>query len=294
MHVLNQLPPYNLFGIEDQSYEKARIAVLPVPYDSTSTYKAGSRDGPTAIIDASRNLELYDYETKGDISRLGIYTLEPMAPDLSSPERMVSNIEKEVTPILLDGKIPLLLGGEHTIAIGSVRALSKLSKRPFSVLHFDAHSDSRDEIYGAKYCHACVLARIAELGIHTYSVGIRSIDKESSGKYAKSILFRDEMHGMSADEIVERINSNTNEDIYLTFDFDVLDPSIMPSTGTPEPDGLTYYEMMQMLKGVLPRKNVMGIDFTEFSPIPGMVAPDFLAAKLIYQTIGLAYSRLNK
>jgi agmatinase len=99
---------------------------------------------------------------------------------------------------------------------------------------------------------------------------------------------------MSAEEIVKRINSNTNEDIYLTFDFDVLDPSIMPSTGTPEPDGLAYYEMMQILKGVLPRKNVIGMDFTELSPIPGMVAPDFLAAKLIYQAIGFAYSRLNK
>ncbi|MGC8537494.1 MAG: agmatinase [Candidatus Micrarchaeia archaeon] len=294
MHVLNQLPPYNLFGIEDQSYEKAKIAVLPIPYDSTSTYKAGSRDGPAAIIDASRNLELYDYETKEDISRLGIYTLEPMAPDLSSPEKMVDNIGKETTPILQDGKIPLLLGGEHTIAIGSVQALSKLSKRPFSVLHFDAHSDSRDEIYGAKYCHACVLARIAELGLHTYSVGIRSIDKESADRYGKSMLFRDEMHGMSMDSIVKKINSNINEDIYLTFDFDVLDPSIMPSTGTPEPDGLTYYETMQILKGVLPKKNVIGMDFTEFSPIPGMVSPDFLAAKLIYQTIGLAYSKLNK
>ena len=289
MHVLNQLPPYNLFGIEDQSYEKAKIAVLPVPYDSTSTYKAGSRDGPAAIIDASRNLELYDYEIKEDISRLGIYTLEPMAPDLSSSEKMVDNIEKEVTPIIRDGKVPLLLGGEHTIAIGSVRALSKLSKKPFSVLHFDAHSDSRDEIYGAKYCHACVLARIAELGLDTYSVGIRSIDASSMGKYGKSMLFMDEMHGMPIDEIVERINSHTGKNIYLTFDFDVLDPAIMPSTGTPEPDGLTYYETMQMLKGILPEKNLVGMDFTEFSPIPGMVAPDFLAAKLIYQTLGIAY-----
>lgn len=291
MHVLNQLPPHNLFGLEGILYEKAKVAVLPIPYDSTSTYNAGSRGGPDAIINASRNLELYEHESKVDISRIGIYTLETMAPDMSSPENMVGKIEGEVMPIVNDGKVPLLLGGEHTIAIGGIRALSKSLKKPFSVLHFDAHSDSRDEIYGARYCHACVLARVMELGIDTYSVGIRSIDEESAKRYGKGLLFRDEMHGMPIDDIVKAINVNTKEDIYLTFDFDVLDPSIMPSTGTPEPDGLAYYETISILKGVLSRKNVVGMDFTELAPIPGNIAPDFLAAKLIYQAIGFAYAK---
>lgn len=294
MHVLNQLPPHNLFGLEDSTYEKSKVAVLPVPYDSASTYKAGSRDGPDAIIAASRNLELYDYESKNDISRIGVYTLEAMAPDLSSPENMVRKIEDEITPVIQDGKVPLLIGGEHTIAMGSIRALSKLTRKSFSVLHFDAHSDSRDEIYGAKYCHACIMARIMELGIDTYSVGVRSIDESSAKRYGKRMLFRDEMHGMSINDTVKAIDSNTKGSIYLTFDFDVLDPSIMPSTGTPEPDGLAYYETMSILKGVLSRKNLIGMDFTEFSPIPGNIAPDFLAAKLIYQSIGFAYSKSKK
>jgi len=291
MHVLNQLPPHNLFGLEAESYEKAKIAVLPIPYDSTSTYKAGSRDGPDAIIAASRNLELYDYEIGKDISSIGICTLEPMAPDMSSPEKMVGNIEEEVTPLLHDRKVPLLIGGEHTISIGAIRAISKSAKRPFSVLHFDAHSDSRDEIYGTRYSHASVLARITDMHINTYSVGIRSIDKESATKFKDRILFRDEMHGMAISEIVKRVNGNTENDIYLTFDFDVLDPSIMPSTGTPEPDGLTYRDTMGMLKGVLSEKELIGMDFTEFAPIHGMIAPDFLAAKLIYQTIGYAFAK---
>ncbi len=291
MHVLNQMPPYNLFGLEDVSYEKAKIAVLPIPYDSTSTYKTGSREGPGAIIEASRNMELYDYEIGKDISKIGIYTLETMAPDLSSTEKMVSNIRDELMPVIQDGKIPLLIGGEHTIAIGGISALSKSVKKPFSVLHFDAHSDSRDEIYGAKYCHACILARVMELGIDTYSVGIRSIDKESAKAYSRRMLFRERMHSMPIDEIVEAIISNTKEDIYLTFDFDVLDPSIMPSTGTPEPDGLDYHETAMILKGVLSAKNLIGMDFTELNPIPGNIAPDFLAAKLIYKTIGFAYTK---
>ena len=187
VRVLNSMPDYNLFGLEGQDYKKAKIVVLPVPYDSTSTYKVGSREGPRALIEASRNIELYSEELDRDISGVGIYTLEELAPHFNSPKEMVDRIEGEVSLILDDKKLPLLIGGEHTIAVGAVAAVAKRFK-DFSVLHFDAHADSRDELYGTRYCHACVMARIREMCKSCYSVGVRSIDADSAKKY-KDILY---------------------------------------------------------------------------------------------------------
>jgi agmatinase len=289
MKLLNAMPPYNLFGLEDQDYKSARIVVIPVPYDSTVTYKSGSRDGPRAIIEASRNMELYSEEMRGNPSKVGIYTTEELAPDLSSPENTIRRIEKEVSLILDDSKIPLLLGGEHTISIGSISALAKRDKN-FTVLHFDAHSDSRDELFGTKYCHACVMARARELAKSCYSVGVRSIDGQSASKYGEDILFMESIYGMSTAEAINTIRNNTLKDIYLTIDLDVLDPSEMPSVGTPEPGGFTYTRLKEILKGALMAKNIIGLDFTELSPIPGVVAPNYLAAKLIYSTIGYIWS----
>lgn len=287
MKILNSLPPYNLFGLEDADYNKSRIVALPIPYDSTSTYLSGSRFGPKAIIDASRNLELYDIDTASDPSRLGIYTTEELAPDFSSPKNMVDYISKEVSLIIQDKKVPLVIGGEHTVAIGAVKAFSE-SKQKFTVLHFDAHSDSRDELYGSKYCHACVMARIKELCGDYYSIGVRSIDEESAKRKDKRILTMNHLRKIGLMNAAKFIAKNSAKNIYISFDFDVLDPSEMPSTGTPEPDGLHYSEIMGVFKTVLKGKNLMGMDFTEFRPIPGFYAPDFMAAKLIYETIAIA------
>ncbi len=289
MRVLNAMPPYNLFGLEDQDYEKAKVVVLPVPYDSTSTYRTGSRDGPRAIIEASRPMELYSEELDADISKIGIYTLEEIEPDLDSPKKTVDRIAKEVSIILDDSKMPLLLGGEHTIAVGAIAAVSKKFK-DFSVLHFDAHSDSRDEFMGSKYCHACIMARARELCKSCYSVGVRSTDEESARKYSKDTLYMKDMQGMSTKQIVDKILENTEKNLYITIDLDVLDPSEMPSTGTPEPGGMRYNELKGILKGLLKERKLIGIDFNEMCPIPGLTAPNFLAAKLIYATLGYAFS----
>ena len=289
MKILNSTAPYNLFGLEVQDYSTAKIAVLPVPYDSTSTYKAGSREGSRAIIDASRRLELYSEELGTDASKIGIFTLEELEPDFSGPENMVNRIAREVSHILEDSKVPLLLGGEHTIAIGAVKAIAQ-KRKDCSVLHFDAHADSYDELHSTKYCHACVMARIREMCGSCYSVGVRSID-EASAKNVKGILYRKDMHEMSAKKIIDAIVKNTKKKLYITIDLDVLDPSEMPSTGTPEPDGLSFRELADILKGVLAKKELIGIDFSELNPIPGMVAPDFLAAKLIYLIIGCAFGK---
>ncbi|MCL5239698.1 MAG: agmatinase [Candidatus Marsarchaeota archaeon] len=283
---LHALPEHNLFGLEDQSYDNARVVVLPVPYDSTVTYKAGTREGPDAIISASRNIELYSYEIGGDPSKLGIYTLPSMAPDLSSPEKMVANIKREVGILLDDGKLPLMLGGEHTITLGALQAL-KEKKQDVSIIHFDAHSDTRDELFGARYMHATVMSRARELFPEVFQVGLRSIDADYAKKMdRKKTLLMDDVQEMGTDEVIRKINSSTGESVYLTFDFDVLDPSEMPSVGTPEPNGMRFAEVVKLMKGIGKEKILVGADFVELCPIPYMHAPDFLAAKLIYLTLG--------
>ena len=287
MKILNSMPPYTLFGLAPK-YEEAKIIVLPIPYDSATSYKTGTRDGPHEIIIASRNIEMYNEELDKDITDIPIYTAEELAPDINSVKGMIDRIEKEVSLILEDKKIPLVIGGDHSISIGVVDAIAKTENR-FTYLHFDAHSDSRDEYSGSKYSHACVIARINELTSH-YSVGVRSIDKDSM-KFYKAILFRKDMHGLSLREIVDLILKNTKDKIYISIDFDVLDPSQMPSTGTPEPDGLSFYELKEILKTVIEKRQVIGMDFVELNPIPGLIYPNFLAAKLIYFVINYAFNK---
>ncbi|MEM0159286.1 MAG: agmatinase [Candidatus Micrarchaeaceae archaeon] len=293
MEPLNQMPKHNLFGLEKQDYNTAKVVVLPVPYDSTLTYKTGSREGPRAIIEASRNIELYSYELGRSLENLGIYTLDELAPDLSSPEKMVASISREVGIIIDDKKIPLLLGGEHTITIGAVRAFKERNTE-MSVIQFDAHTDSRDEIYGSKYTHATVMARVKELYSSPVQVGIRSIDEESAERIDKErVIFADEVHSTSAEGIAEKIIGMTNENVYLSIDLDVLDPSEMPSVGTPEPDGLSFRELLGIIKHIGKSKKLMGFDVVELSPIPYMTAPDYLAAKLTYLTIGHFFQNQN-
>jgi agmatinase len=287
MKILNAMPPYNLFGLEEQDYGKAKVVALPVPYDSTSTYKIGSREGPRAIIEASRNLELYDEEFGIDVSTIGVYTTEELAPDFSGPKAMVDRIAKETSIILDDGKMPVLLGGEHTIAVGAVKALSKAEK-DFSVIHFDAHSDSRDELYGTKYCHACVMSRIREMCDSCVSVGVRSID-ERSAKELKDILYMKDILKMDKKQIADMIVKRTRKKIYMTIDLDVLDTGEFPATGTPEPGGMRYNDLKDILSMVLEKKRLLGADFNELCPIPGMAAPNVLAAKLILHTICAAF-----
>ena len=287
MQILNSAAPHNLFGLEGQSYEKAKFAVLPVPYDSTVSYGSGSRDGPDAIISASRHLELYSEELGFSPADAGVYTLEQLEPDVSGPEPMVKRIAKEVSIIIDDGKVPLLLGGEHTIAIGAVTAIANAGD-DFSVLHFDAHSDSREEFMGSRYSHACVMARIRDMCKSTYSVGVRSIDEHGHSKYSKDILYMKDMRSMSDEMIIKAISKRIKENVYITIDLDVLDPSEMPSVGTPEPGGMRYTSLINIISGVLKGRKLIGADISELAPIPGIRAPDYLAAKLAYGLVGMA------
>ena len=292
MGILNQMPPYNLFGLERQDYSVSRIAAFPIPYDSTVTYRSGAREGPAAIISASRNLELYNHELDLTLPETFVFTMETMAPDLNSPEGMIRKIKKEVGIVVDDGKIPFLIGGEHTISLGAIQALASRSN-DFSILHIDAHSDSRDEIFGTKNSHASIMARAREVVHSCYSVGIRSIDSESMALYGKDMLLIDEIHRDGVQKSAERILSKLNKRVYVTVDLDVLDPSEMPSVGTPEPDGLHYAELRHILGSVFSKREIIGFDITELCPIPGLVAPDFLAAKLAYSMACDLYKSLE-
>lgn len=274
--------PFNFLGLEGQTYNKAKVVIFPVPYSSTTYWKSCTKEGPRAIIEASRHLELYDKEWNKDPAKVGIFTLEELEPSKASPEETIARVRGVVAQIIKDGKVPIILGGEHSITNGSVQAFFEKYKNNFSVLHIDAHTDSRDEFEGTKWHHGCVMRRTRELGVSVTSVGIRSTSEEEQ-KYLKknkiSAIFY-------APEIpVARIISTLKEKVYISFDLDALDPSLMPSTGTPEPGGLGWYEILNLLKAVAQKRKIIGADVVELCPIPGIVAPDFLTAKLAYKII---------
>ncbi len=273
---------YGFIGLEGQDYEKARIVVLPIPFEATTSYMPGARFGPQAIINASRYLELYDIELKKDISSVGIFTLPELACSKDCSGQVYLQIKQAVKQILDHKKFMIMLGGEHSITAGAVAAFKEKYK-DLSVLQIDAHTDLRDEYEGTKYHHACAMRRVMDLGIPITAVGIRSQD-QAEAEYIKKEKIKTIFY---APEIpIKKIISSLSKNIYLSFDVDGLDPSIMPSTGTPEPGGLGWYETLALLKAVAKEKNIIGADLVELAPIPGLVFPDFLVAKLAYKIIG--------
>ncbi|MDP3093730.1 MAG: agmatinase [bacterium] len=274
--------PYNFGGLENQSYEKAKVVVFPVPYEATTYYIGGTKEGPKAVIDASRHMELYDIELKRDVSQIGIFTLPELVCSKNSPQEAVRDIKKVVSRLLADKKFILMLGGEHTISIGAVAAFREKYK-DLSVLQIDAHADLRNEFEGTKYHHACAMRRVREMGLSITAVGIRSQD-ETEAEYIKKEKIKSIFYAPQIP--VQKIISTLSKNVYLTFDVDGLDPSIMPATGTPEPGGLGWYEVLDLIREVAKTKRIVGADVVELSPLPGIVFPDFLAAKLAYKIIG--------
>jgi agmatinase len=275
------------------SFDDSQFVVIPVPYDLTSTYQAGSRRGPEAIIDASCNLELYDEELLKETYLSGIHTMAPLTVDARGPEEMLKAIYEEVVGIASYEKIPVLLGGEHSISIGSVRAM-KEKYSSLSVLHLDAHADMRDSYQSSPFSHAAVGRRIFEM-CPLVQVGIRSMSRE------EALFIREHnIRVLSPEEIednpdwIEGIVDDLSDDVYVSIDLDVLDPSIMPATGTPEPGGIRWRDLLRLIKKVSNDCTIHGFDVVELCPIPGMVAPDFTAAKLIYRVMGYIDSRNNR
>jgi len=277
--------PFNFGAIHSQDFEKAKVVVVPVPYEGTSSFGGGTRNGPYAIIGNSRYLdELFD--SQGDeligVNSTDIFTLDELELSANSPQEAIEGVEQAIEDeVVKHNKIPLMLGGEHSITLGAVRALKK-KHADLSVLQLDAHADLIDEYVETKYSHACVMRRVRELGVKAVQVGIRNINTEIKDYFKdKEITDIHFAPNIPTDDILKGLN----KDVYLTIDLDVFDPSIMPSTGTPEPGGLGWYEVLDLIEKVAKNKNIVGVDVVELAPIPGLAAPDFLAAKLVYKII---------
>jgi len=284
---MNEKSISNFAGIE-QNYSdlgKSRITVIPVPYDLTTTYMAGTRNGPKAIIEASNHMELYDEELKKETYRVGIHTNDQLEVRDEKPEDMLRIVSEAVSPGVKSEQFQVMLGGEHSISLGMVRELAK--KYPhLSVLQLDAHADLRDAYQGTPYNHACVGRRISEI-CPLVQAGVRSISKEEVDFQGSSQVVTITDYEIKQNEgWVDKVLGHLTDDVYLTLDLDVLDPAIMPSVGTPEPGGLSWYEIIGFFRLLSQHKKIVSFDLVELSPQPGNIAPDFLAAKLAYRIMG--------
>ncbi|WP_251619987.1 agmatinase [Odoribacter lunatus] len=277
----------NYGGLEQEfiDYKNASIVVLPVPYDGTSTWLKGADKGPEAILEASANMELYDIETDSEVYTKGIATLDPVMEN-ASPEAMSDAVEMKVDAILNDKKFPVILGGEHSVSIGVFRAFAKHYEN-YSILQLDAHSDMRDSYEGSDHNHACVMARAKEMAT-VAQVGIRSSCIEEKHNIDPDRIFYAHEIKESSNWMYD-VSEKLKDDVYITIDLDVFDPAYMPSTGTPEPDGLNYREVINFLKLINERHNIIGLDVVELCPNDVNKAPDFLASKLIYQILSMKF-----
>lgn len=280
------------FGFLPMEYsdpETAGIVILPVAYDGTSTWMKGADKGPAAIIEASANMELYDIETDSEVFKKGIFTEDPIGGEISTSE-MMEAVRQTVQDYLERDQFTVVIGGEHSVSIGSVKAYAGRFKN-LSVLQLDAHADLREQYNGSKYNHACVMARIREM-CPIVQVGIRSMDSSEKERMDTSRVFFAE-HLQTKTDWIEKAVSMLSDDVYVTVDLDVLDPAIMPSTGTPEPGGLGWYEVLKLLRTVAGKKRIVGFDVVELCPDDRNKAPDFLAAKLIYKLLSYKFGDRN-
>jgi len=278
--------PYNFGDLPDEylNYEDSKIAVLPVPFDKTSSWLKGSDRGPRAIIEASMNMELYELETDSEVYKKGIFTSEEILSD--SSEEMIECVYNRVTKFLKNGKFVVTLGGEHSISFPAIKAHYE-NHDDLSILHLDAHSDMRDSYLGNKFSHACVMARAKEITKDIISIGIRSMDLCELDNIEKdNVFFAEDIY--DSKDWIGRAVDKLNKNVYATIDLDVFDPSILPSTGTPEPGGLEWYTALSFFKEVCKKRNLVGFDVVELCPTDNK-APDFLAAKLIYKLLSYKF-----
>src|SRR3954463_11944962 len=270
-------------------FANARVVILPIPLDRTTSYVPGTRNGPHEILVASSHMELWDEETGTDVHSIGIFTMPEMEFPFATMDEVIEEIHRVAAEIVARGKFPVVLGGEHSITAPVVAALAS-RHAGLSVLQIDAHADLRDSFMGTPHNHACAMRRVLEYA-RTTQVGIRSLSPEeaAAAPTLPTEIFFD--FNMRQDENwMERVVDSLSETVYITIDVDGLDPSIMPSTGTPEPGGLSWYETLALLRRVIESRNVVGCDVVELAPIPGMVAPNFLCSKLIYKILSYKFA----
>jgi agmatinase len=268
--------------------DKARVLILPVPYDATTTYTPGTRQGPSAILQASQHLELFDDETGQEVFRVGIATLEEMEVDVSSPQAMVAKVRTLGEKTLDAGFFPLMLGGEHLLSLGMIQAVASRTE-DLSILQLDAHTDLRHTYQGAEHSNACVMRLASQYGT-LVPVGIRSLSAEEhrwTEEEELPIFYAKDIHSRS--DWQEKVIAQLHSHVYITIDLDVFDPGVMPAVGTPEPGGLHWYEVLKLLRSVCQARKVVGADIMELCPQPGNIAPDFFAAKLAYKLLAYRF-----
>ena len=281
--------PDNFGGLSAEfcSYQNAKAVVLPVPFDMTSSWLVGSDKGPQALIEASKHMELYDIETRSEVYKRGIFTAAAIEADDS--KSMLERAYKSTQQFLKDGKFVITLGGEHAISPAPIQAHAE-KFGAITVLQLDAHTDLRNDYEGDPLSHASAMARAREIkGVERIvALGIRAIDVvELPNIKATDVFYAEDLYG-SADWI-SRVMERLGPKVYITFDLDVLDPAYMPSTGTPEPGGLNWYDSIRLLKRVFQEREVVGADVVELMPSEHNPAPDFLAAKLVYKLLSYKF-----
>lgn len=275
------------------SYDAARVAILPIPYEATTTYRRGCENGPAAILDASQQVEYYDEELEQEVWPVGIYTHDPIADTRNSQtvssETMLHSTQDAVARLLADGKFVVGLGGEHSITTGLVEAYRQAyPNEPFTVVQIDAHGDLRHEYEGSIHNHACIMRRVVDMGLPTVQIGIRSICKEEADliKEKQLTVFRAREIALQPDWLERAIASISTPKVFFTIDLDGIDPTLMPGVGTPEPGGLNWYALTTFLRRVFETHEVIGCDVMELAPIKDSVVSEFTAAKLVYKLIG--------
>ncbi|WP_272957764.1 agmatinase [Zunongwangia profunda] len=279
----------NYAGIPDKyaRIDEAKVVLIPVPYDGTSTWQKGADKGPDAFLEASENMEVYDIETRSEVYKKGVY-LAPAVTENSSPEKMVEAVYKTTKNYIAQEKFVTLFGGEHSISIGSIRAFNE-SFEDLTVVQLDAHADLRPEYEGSKCNHACAMYE-ASKKTNLIQVGIRSMDiSETEHMDENQVYFGHDLYEDWMDDSIGQMTPN----VFITIDLDAFDPSILPSTGTPEPGGLFWYETLEFLKLMFKKKNVVGFDIVELCPNKNEKSSDFLAAKLYYKMLSYKFKYQN-
>lgn len=287
--------PHTFLGLDADSsdFERAGAVILPVPYESTTSYGSGTSRGPSAILEASRYIELYDQELDGEPWEVGIATLPQLQLTGAGPGAAMAELREAYDRLVDAGpeKFIVTLGGEHSITAPPVRSwVDRLGGERLSVLQFDAHTDLRPEYEGTPHSHAAVMHQVHE-AVDIVAVGIRALTGEEArlarSRDTISVFYADDIH--EGDGWMDAVLERLGEDVYITFDVDCFDPSLVPSTGTPEPGGLAWYPVLRLLRRVFEAKRVRAADVVELAPIPGLHAPDFLVAKLVYKMIGYRF-----
>lgn len=270
---------------EYSKLDSSKIVLIPVPYDGTSTWQKGADKGPEAFLNASENMELYDIETGTEVYKQGVYLADAITEN-SSPEKMVEQVHQTVKKYIKRNKFVTAFGGEHSISIGTIRAFNECFDN-LTVLQIDAHADLRKEYEGTTCNHACAVYEASQT-TNLIQVGIRSMDQiETTVMDMEKTYFA---HDMVNDEFwMDSAIDQMTKNVFITIDLDAFDPSIMPSTGTPEPGGLLWYETLDFLKRIFAEKNVVGFDIVELCPNPEEKSSDFLAAKLYYKMLSYKF-----